>query len=253
MAKKPDAPQSFPLRNVLLTLPVLLVLLLWSGVIAFCALAFPRWTRPRVGSLVRPWGRFALHAFGVSTTLDGADYLFSDDPRIVLFNHVSLLDIPLLAAHTPDRPLVMYKRELGKVPLIGWAFRATGMIPVERENLERAIASLSEAGRRIREEHGAVMISPEGTRSRDGQLGDFKLGAFHLACATGVPLVPLVMHGIEKVLPHGAWAVRPGTIRVVVYAPIPTDDWQTSEVREYARRLRELYLAELGQASDAAP
>lgn len=243
---KPDA-QHIPWRNVCLTLPILLVLLAWSGGIALCAVCFPRWTRRRVGPLIRSWGRFALRAFGVSIELVGGEHLFTDAARIVLFNHVNLLDIPLMAAHTPDRPLVMYKRELGRVPLIGWAFRTTGMIAVERDNLEQAIASLHEAGRRIREEHGTVMISPEGTRSGDGRLGAFKLGAFHLACATGVPIVPLVMHGIPRALPPRAWFVRPGVVRVVVHAPIQTTDWKAEDVREYAQQLRDLYLAELGQ------
>jgi putative phosphoserine phosphatase/1-acylglycerol-3-phosphate O-acyltransferase len=114
--------------------------------------------------------------------------------------------------------------------------------------LERAIVSLAEAGRRIREEHGAVMIAPEGTRSRDGRLGEFKLGAFHLACATGVPIVPLVMHGIPNVLPHGALIVRPGVVRIEVHEPIPTDTWQTADVRNHAQQLREFYLAELGES-----
>ncbi|MCB9905499.1 MAG: 1-acyl-sn-glycerol-3-phosphate acyltransferase [Planctomycetes bacterium] len=234
-------------RNVVLTVPVVLILLVWSGLIGLVALLAPGLIRPRLGAIVRPWGRFALRALGVSVELEGREFLFSDEPRIIVFNHVSLLDIPLLAAHAPDRPLVLYKRELGRVPLIGWAFRATRMIPVEREHLERAIASLQEAGRRIRAERAAVVISPEGTRSRDGRLGEFKLGTFHLARTTGVPIVPLVMHGIPKVLPHGAWIARPGTVRLVAHPPIPTEGWSAERVREYARELRALYLAELGE------
>lgn len=234
-----------------MTLPVLVILLLWSGGIALCALLLPSWTRRRVGAIVRPWGRFALRAFGVTTRIEGAEHLYLDEPRVILINHVSLLDIPLMAAVSPDRPLVLYKRELGKVPLIGWAFRATGMIAVDRQDRERAIASISEAGRRIRDEHGAVIISPEGTRSRDGRLGEFKLGAFHLACATRVPIVPLVMHGISEILPHGGWLVRPGTVRFVAHPPIPTDDWLERDVRDHARTIRELYLEDLGETPPA--
>ena len=243
---KPD-PTRFPWRNALLIVPVLLILLGWSGGIGLCALLLPGWARHRVGALVRPWGRFGLRALGVHVELEGAEHLYRDEPRIVLFNHVSLLDILLLAGYSPDRPLVLYKREIGRVPLFGWAFRATRMIPVDRSQREKAIASLAEAGRRIKTERAAVMMSPEGTRSRSGMLGQFKLGAFHLACRTGVPIVPLIMLGIDEVLPHGSHLVRPGTVRLRALPHILTDDWNVAQVREHANALRAIFLEQLGE------
>ena len=246
MPRTTDA--GLPWRGALLAAPVALVLLLWSGAIGTFALLAPRVVRPRLGRWVRPWGRFGLAALGVRVELEGAEHLYADEPRLVLFNHVNVLDILLMAAIAPDRPLVLYKRELGRVPFLGWAFRATGMIAVDRADRERAIASVSEAGRRIREERGAVIMSPEGTRSRDGVLLPFKLGAFHLACTTGVPLVVLLLRGLEERLPPGAWFVRPGVLRVTAARPIDTSAWTPEEVRERADEVRARFLAGLGQA-----
>ena len=241
-----------PWRGALVVVPAGLALLAWSGAIGLAALVVPRWTRERLGRLVRAWGRFGLRAFGIRATLEGREHLFADEPRIVLFNHVNVLDILICAAHTPDRPLVLYKRELGHVPFLGWAFRATGMVAVDRADRERAIASVSEAGRRIIEERGAVMMSPEGTRSGDGRLAEFKLGAFHLAGSTGLPVVPLVMHGIEDRLPPGAWFVRSGPVRLVALDPLETSAWKPEEARERAREVRAIFLRELNQSESPA-
>lgn len=246
-----------PWRGALVLAPAAIVLLLWSGAIGLFALIAPGVVRPRLGRWVRPWGRFGLAAFGVRVDLEGVEHLRADEPRLVLFNHVNVLDILLMASIAPDRPLVLYKRELGRVPLLGWAFRATGMIAVDRSDHERAVASVAEAGRRIHAERGAVIMSPEGTRSRDGVLLPFKLGAFHLACSTGVPLVLLVLRGLEHRLPPGAWFVRPGALCVRALPPIDTSAWTPEEVRERADEVRARFLAELGQAAstgdDGAP
>lgn len=234
-----------PWRNALLLAPVACSLFAWAGGVAAAALVAPKWTRSRTGRIARAWGRFGLRAFGVRTEIVGEEHLRLDVPSIVLFNHVSLLDVLLLAAHAPERPLVLYKRELGRLPFFGWALAATRMIPVDRAHRERAIASVAEAGRRIHGESAAVMIAPEGTRSKEGELGPFKLGAFHLAAETNVPVVPLVMHGIAEVLPHGSYVPRAGTVRIEVLPPIATDAWDTERVREHADEVRALFLERL--------
>ncbi|MFT5150258.1 MAG: putative phosphoserine phosphatase/1-acylglycerol-3-phosphate O-acyltransferase, partial [Planctomycetota bacterium] len=95
--------------------------------------------------------------------------------------------------------------------------------------------------------------APEGTRSRRGGLQRFKLGAFHLATTTGVPIVPMIMRGVDRVLPMGSFIVRSGRIRVDYLPPIDPTGWELEEVREHADEIREQFLQYLPPAPEPEP
>ena len=94
----------------------------------------------------------------------------------------------------------------------------------------------------------SVVIAPEGTRSRDGTLGPFKLGAFHMARQAGVPIVPLVIHNAQDALPYKGVVVRPAEVKVTVLPPQRTDSWKLADVERQAQRIHGLYLDVLGQS-----
>ena len=124
--------------------------------------------------MVRIWGRVPLAMAGVRVELHGQEHLEAPGPKLFLFNHVSTLDLLLLGAHAPPSPCVAYKREFRRIPGIGWALIALGMIEIDRSDAERAIESLTHAGERLQTEGLTLMMSPEGTRSRRGGLQQFK-------------------------------------------------------------------------------
>lgn len=112
------------------------------------------------------------------------------------------------------------------MPFFGWAALALRFVLVDRGNRERAVASMVRAAERIKRENRGIVVAPEGTRSRTGELQRFKLGAFHLAAQAEAPLVPVVMHGNAVLWPRSQLACRPGivTIRVLPeLAPLPSD------------------------------
>jgi 1-acyl-sn-glycerol-3-phosphate acyltransferase len=142
-------------------------------------------------------------------------------PHIFVMNHQSMMDIPIAFMTIPVNIRFVAKAVLKYVPFLGWYMWATGMIFVDRSNRERALRSLTAAGERIRS--GAnILAYPEGTRSRDGRIQPFKKGPFVVALKAGVPIVPVAIHGADRCLPSGGFAVRPGTVRVKLGAPIPT-------------------------------
>ncbi len=238
-------------RGVVFLLPVALFFLGVPAVLAVLGVVSRRFREGGFVKLVRVWGRVPLWLLGVRLEVEGwKEHLQSEGPKLVLFNHVSVLDLLVLAALCPRRPIVMYKKELGRVPGLGWALRSLGMISVDRSDHEAAIASMHEAGRRIRAEDAQVLIAPEGTRSRRGGLQRFKLGAFHMAAETGVPVVPMVMRGIEGVLPMGAWVVRSGVVRVDYLEPIETEGWSAERAREHAEAVRGVFLGYLREAEE---
>lgn len=237
-------------RGVLFFLPLAIWSLAGAGLIGLLAMVSKSFRAGGYVRWVRAWGRVPLALCGVELEVHGVEHREEPGPKLLLFNHVSLLDLYVLSALCPPRALVLYKREFERIPGLGAAFRNLGMIPVDRTNLEAAIASVSEAGRRIRKESANCFMAPEGTRSRRGGLQRFKLGPFHLASKHGIPVVPLIMRGIEEVLPMGAFVIRSGRVRVDYLAPIDTSQWKQETVRDHAREVRELFLQYLPAEED---
>jgi putative phosphoserine phosphatase/1-acylglycerol-3-phosphate O-acyltransferase len=236
-SKRPSA-----LRGAVLLAPLVFLVLLTSALLALIAVLTPGKTAHGVLRWIRLWGRIPLWALGVRVETRGHEQLEVGGAHIVLFNHVSLLDMFILAATCPPHPMGLYKAELARVPGLGWAFHALGMVPVDRGNHEKAVASVRELERRMRAEEANVLLSPEGTRSRKGGLQPFKMGPFHLAAQTGVPVIPLIMSGIPDVLPMGSFIVRSGTVRLDYLDPIDTSDWSADRVHEHADQVREVFL-----------
>jgi 1-acyl-sn-glycerol-3-phosphate acyltransferase len=134
-------------------------------------------------------------------------------------NHASLFDIPVVLATIPDNIRIMYKRELGTIPVFGWCLRMSPFIPVDRSDARTAMEQIERTVHSMR--HGAgVLVFPEGTRSPDGTLGAFKRGAFSLASQSGKPIVPVALVGTASILPARGTRLQGGTVHCYVGMPI---------------------------------
>jgi 1-acyl-sn-glycerol-3-phosphate acyltransferase len=168
--------------------------------------------------------RMMAWAFGIDRQLDGwsalpAPIRDGSQPAIFVGNHTSLLDPPLLISTLPCRPVFLAKRELFRVPFLGWVMTMAGFIPVDRGNRTKAIESMQQAAHFVRA--GQCLIAfPEGTRSRDGALLPFKKGVFTLAVEAGVPVVPFAIHGGVDIVPKGTWRVAGGPYRIRLGTPL---------------------------------
>jgi len=206
------------------------------------AVLTPKWFQPRRQAAVANWGRFLLWLWGIRLEVHGKENHEGEGARILLFNHVSILDLMVLSAAWGEHDTVVYKKEFGRIPIIGRCMRALDFVAVDRGDRSKARESISTAAAYIREKGFAVWIAPEGTRSREGGLQDFKMGPFHMALASGAALVPTISRGIEQISPHGTFIVRPGVVRVDYLAPISTDGWDRRELRERATEVRQVFL-----------
>lgn len=164
------------------------------------------------------WSQAQLRAAGVQTTLTGQENLQPGQPYVIVANHVSNLDPLVMFATLPVGTTYVAKSELLRVPLFGPIIGHTGAVFVDRGNSERAIAAMHAAATRVREGQN-VLIFPEGTRSKTGQLTPFKKGGFVLALEAGVPVLPVVIHGTRRLLPYGARVPRPGLVQVQILPP----------------------------------
>jgi 1-acyl-sn-glycerol-3-phosphate acyltransferase len=144
-------------------------------------------------------------------------------PVIFMSNHESQMDPPVLIAALPLPAVYIAKQELKYLPFIGWAAWAAGVIFIDRRDRERALRSIHDAALQIRGGK-SVVIFPEGTRSRTGQLLPFKKGGFALALDAGVPIIPIATVGGFQVLPRGTLRFRPGRYLVLVGEPVDPAD-----------------------------
>jgi 1-acyl-sn-glycerol-3-phosphate acyltransferase len=163
-----------------------------------------------------------------------------------------MFDIWALAAELPGSIRFVAKQELAGIPLLGRAMLAAGHVTIDRTNRPRAMEAYARAAQRIRELGVSTVVFPEGTRSRTGELLPFKNAPFGLAIAAQVPLVPLYVHATFRILPKGAWRMRPTPIRVLVGEPISTAGLTMHE-REALRVRARAAVEALRARVDAAP
>ncbi len=145
------------------------------------------------------------------------------------------------------------KRSLFRIPIFGWAMYAQGFVSVVRKNRKKARRSLEPAETALNSGR-QLFLFPEGTRSRTGELGTFKTGAFRLGIATETPIVPLTLIGAYSILPPSRRFIRRGTITMVVGEAIETEGLEQAdrhELRDRARRwIEETRLAYSEPGSD---
>ena len=191
----------------------------------------------RVIDLARIWSRAVLGFAGVKVTVLGAERLPGNQTHVYMANHLSAVDIWALYVALPGRVRMIAKKQLASIPLFGWAMAAGRFIFVDRGNAVAARRSIEEAKRRIRGGQ-SVLLFPEGTRSRDGRLGAFKKGGFHLAIDAGVPIVPVGLQGTRESMPRGSLLLRAGRVRITFGDPVPTSGLTDADRHALLERVR---------------
>ncbi len=202
--------------------------------------------------ITRRWVRLLLGLAGVRVRLDGVDRVDWSGPVVAVANHQSWFDVFTLIATLPGHTRFVAKKELGRIPIFGPAWRRCGHISLDRSDRAKAVESLEGASRKVREDKLTLVLFPEGTRSPDGRLQAFKKGAFVLAIRAGVPIVPIGIAGSRAVMPKGSFRIHPGEIRVRIGEPIPVEGLDHASRNELMSRARAA-VAELMEDSDGLP
>ena len=195
------------------------------------------------------WTTLASAIARLKLIVEGEEHLWSDRPAVFVFNHQSAVDALITARLLREDVVPVAKEEIRDQLPMGPAFSFADAVFIDREHVDDPARALRPAAEALREGR-SVAIAPEGTRSRDGHIGRFKLGAFHLAREAGVPLVPIIIHNAQDALPYKAIVVRPAEVKVTVLPPIQTADWKRADIHPQASKLRARYLEVLGQAAE---
>ena len=235
------------IRSSIIWLTASLIILLWLPLLAISRLFDRDPVLYRTGYLFRKLGNALLWANPAwRLHISGETITNPRNPYMVVSNHQSLADIPLIS-NLPWEMKWMGKIELFKLPIIGWMMHLSGDISVDRKNPRSGAQALIKAQRYL-ERHCSVMIFPEGTRTLDGRIRPFTDGAFHLAIRAKVPVLPLVVDGSRDCIPKNSWRFgKPSDIHLKVLAPIDTSSMTIEDVPTLRDKVRLAIMTEIAQ------
>ena len=188
-------------------------------------------------NLARLWARIALLGAFVRVRVEDAGRVPHDAVVVYMSNHESWLDIPALLVAVPGQVRFLAKKSLFSMPFLGWAMRAMGFIPVDREHRATAVRSFEAAAERIRAGR-SVLVFPEETRTMDGSLLPFQRGGFLIALKAALPIAPVGLEGARHCMPKHSYLLRPGTITVRFGELVPTAGLGVTAKNELMERVR---------------
>ncbi len=182
---------------------------------------------------------------GVKMVVRGMDAVDFSIPSVVVCNHLSNLDGPLLISVLPVNPRVLIKTEARKIPLIGWIMRLADFVFVDRSSALRRQEALAESIEKIRRKRYSFLVFPEGTRSRDGVMRDFKKGSFLIALRSGVPVLPVKISGTRRLMPPGRMTCDRGTVTIDFFPPLDLGNIAESGLPGFIRSMQQrIYMDE---------
>lgn len=198
-----------------------------------------------VNAMISTLGELGTRLSGISLNIRGEDNMWAHRPAVFIFNHQSGTDL-IIGAKLLQKDVTAIAKEELKTSMVGPLLMAGGVVFVERGNKEKSAAEQLQPAVDALAAGTSIAIAPEGTRSGNRRLGEFKKGAFHIAMQAGVPLVPIVIHNASDALPKGAVFIRSTTVDVTVLPPISTEGWTVDMLDEKVAEVRGLFLEELG-------
>jgi 1-acyl-sn-glycerol-3-phosphate acyltransferase len=174
----------------------------------------------------------------------GKENIDKNRSYVIISNHQSMYDIFLIYGWLGIDIKWVMKKELAKIPGVGFGSKKVGHIFLDRSNSRVALESLNDAKRKL-VKGTSVVIFPEGTRSPTGQPGNFKKGAFKLALDLGLPILPITIIGTRKVLPSGSIDLRPGKVSMIIHKPIDISLYNEEKMKELMDKSRAVIAAPL--------
>jgi 1-acyl-sn-glycerol-3-phosphate acyltransferase len=186
--------------------------------------------------------RSALFLTGIKVVVQGQERVDWSRAHVFMGNHQNMIDPFAMIVALERHIVVIEKVENLKIPVYGWLTRAWGNIAIRREDQGSGREGIALAAQRLKE-GVSIGIMPEGTRTKDGTIGAFKKGGFHMAIDAGADIVPFTINGGFDRLPRGDWRIYPGTIEIVFGKTISTEGVGKQDLDGLIERVRGEVLA----------
>jgi len=216
-----------------------------SGILAVCLFMLPRETTFKIARILF---KILIWIMGIRLSVNGREYIKKDRPYLIMGNHQSLFDVFVIPAAIPICFVGIEAAYHFSFPVWGYLVRKWGCIPIERENLEKAILSLDQA-RNTLAAGMSIGVLPEGHRTRTGEMGLFKKGPFYLAKEAKADILPFGIHGLFEFNPKGSFLLNPGKVTVNIGKPILYESFKDLPVEDLKTYLFNI-ISELNQKKE---
>ncbi|HTX33459.1 MAG TPA: lysophospholipid acyltransferase family protein [Bryobacteraceae bacterium] len=225
------------LRSLLFSTPLIVLATAFWGTVSMVDSFFDG-TGNSQHRLARIWSRMLLAVCFIRVRVEGLENLDPKGTYVLVANHGSYMDIPALISMLPLQFRFFAKKSLYRIPFLGTHLRRAGHLPVDRSNARNSLKSMTEGARIIAQRHVSVLLFPEGGRSEKG-LREFKEGAAYIAIKAGVPVVPIGIQGMRRLLPMGSLHLRSGRVTVKIGRPVATEGMKLPDRGALNERLYE--------------
>lgn len=239
------------LRSIWIWAAAILIIVLWLPLLALIRLFDHDQVHYRTGRWFR---RLGVAVTKVNPTwrlvIDGKKISDPRRPYVVVCNHQSMADIPLIS-HLPWEMKWVAKKQLFDLPVVGWMMKMAGDIPVDRAAKSRRHQPIIRSMSYLKDKC-SVMFFPEGTRSVNGKINRFTDGAFLLAIKTGTPVLPLALDGSHECLPKHSWKFGDvQTVRLRVLEPVETTGLSRGDVEALRDKVRNMIVTQIAEWREA--
>jgi putative phosphoserine phosphatase/1-acylglycerol-3-phosphate O-acyltransferase len=197
--------------------------------------------RTGVNFFTSTFGRTLLTLTGINLNVLGKENLTAQRPAVFIFNHRNQADPMIAGTLVKDNFTSVGKKELENDPIVGTMGKIMDAAFIDRDDPQKAVEGLRKVEELARKGL-SILIAPEGTRLDTTEVGPFKKGPFRIAMSAGIPIVPIVIRNAEVISARDSTTFNPGTVDVVVYPPIPVDDWTVENLSDKIAEVRQLYL-----------
>ncbi len=188
------------------------------------------------------WARACLFLSGLSIYIEGLERLNPESTYVFMANHASFLDILLVFAYVPHNFRIIAKEEVFRIPIMGWILQRSHQIPMDRANPRKGLASLRTAAALLKKGI-SIVVFPEGTRTTDGAIQEFKATLFILPIRAGVSVVPVLIEGTFHALRRGTFLLNPAPLKMTFHDPICVGALKDRDRWTFARKVQDPLVA----------
>ena len=230
------------IRSVLLVPPFFVFTIILSGLVLI--VNRKKTNIPATDRILDVWSGLFLGIPPVRYSVEGTAHAAADGQYVVVTNHLSNFDIPLVLRTVPGPVRFLAKKELFKIPFFGPAMAKVGVVKIDRTaGMSVHDAIFSAAAASLARGYW-LLVFAEGTRSEDGEMAPFKKGAARIAIDNELPILPVVLQGTHEVNPPGSVLIYPGKAQISILEPVATTGLTRADVPDLTNRVRALMLAE---------
>ena len=216
---------------------MLIVTIFWTILFGIAVILFSPFDYRKgriLGSIVKCWAKTIFKTMNINVRVIGLDKLDRNADYIFAPNHASSLDIPLILGFLPFWIVPISKIELKWIPFLGWAMQAAGHVFVDRRDHEKAMGSIAKIKNSLIKNPRSILIFPEGSRTNDGKVNQFKTGGLSIGISTKISIVPIAIDGTFESLSKNSKKFVNKLLTINIGSPVDTRKYSLDDRKDLA-------------------